>query len=334
MGFTPWPSDLSLEGIQTAHDFERAHGDIVSIMIMGGLPWPEAYAGGGYSSDVENMLNTKPGPGQKMFVSISPLNMDRSGLAPYWGEHDNLPLPEDWRDLEFDDPKVEAAFLAFCKTVVERMKPDYLAIGVEDNVLLSKNPSRWAKLKVLHKKTYKALKAIYPILPVFFTTDIGHYRKFAKESQDKPQREEVADLMKSSDFFAMSYYPYMNLKTLEGTEDGFLDFAKQFNKPICVSESGMLSQDVRLPTYGVTLPGSPQDQVRFLNFLLKTAQRDKYEFVVAFATTDFERLTARLSGPIAEVASIWQYCGLQRSDKSPKPALAVWDRFFKQSYAR
>jgi hypothetical protein len=34
MGFTRWPSDLTIEGFLTAQDFAHAHGDIVSVMFI------------------------------------------------------------------------------------------------------------------------------------------------------------------------------------------------------------------------------------------------------------------------------------------------------------
>src|SRR5262249_51424604 len=42
MGFTLWPADLSDDGLRTAQDFAYAHGDIVSVALIGGLPWSVA----------------------------------------------------------------------------------------------------------------------------------------------------------------------------------------------------------------------------------------------------------------------------------------------------
>lgn len=45
LGFTMWPADLTPDGFKTAVDFAHAHGDVVSVMFIGGLPWPEAHDG-------------------------------------------------------------------------------------------------------------------------------------------------------------------------------------------------------------------------------------------------------------------------------------------------
>src|SRR5262245_26000708 len=41
MGFTHWPADLTDQGVAVARDYARAHGDIVAINFIGGIPWPE-----------------------------------------------------------------------------------------------------------------------------------------------------------------------------------------------------------------------------------------------------------------------------------------------------
>jgi len=333
MGFTLWPADMTAAGVATASDLAERHGDLVSVMFIGGLPWPEGESGASFSADVQKALAYRPPSGHKLFVSISPLSEGRDGLAPYWGEHDNMPLPADWSGLAFDDPRVEKAFLGVCRRFVAGMHPDYLAIGVELNVLLSKNPSRWPGLKRLYRSTYRSLKAEYPSLPIFFTTDIGHYTGGAAESKGKDQKGEVADLMRDSDLFAMSFYPYGNLDFAAATASGFLDFAKSFGKPVAVSESGMLTQDVTLAGYGVTLHGTQAQQAAFEQMLLGRASSDRYRFVVNFATTDFEKLVARLSGPAAELAKVWAYTGLQDSSLHAKPALTVWDRYLHEPLA-
>ena len=107
MGFTQWPADLSLEGILSERDFVNEHGDIVSVMVIGGIPWPEALEGKPFSRDVENNLSYRPPKGHKLFLSISPLNKDRKDIAPYWGQKDNLPLPAPWNRLPLDSPEVK-----------------------------------------------------------------------------------------------------------------------------------------------------------------------------------------------------------------------------------
>jgi len=334
LGFTRWPADLTVEGFTTAVDFAHAHGDIVSVMFIGGIPWPEAHDGKPFSKDVENNLKYRPPAGTKVFLSISPLDKDRKNLAPYWGEKDNLPLPKGWEKRALNSPEVKKAYLNFCLRSIENLKPDYLAIGIESNVLLSHDAKKWEQLKELHCETYDAIKKKHPKLPVFFTTEVLHYKKLASDAKKSNQEAEVAELMKHSDVFAMSVYPHMSYDVPRPVPADFLDFAKKFKKPIAVAESGITSKDVELKSFKLTLKGSEADQKQFTELLLKTATRDDYLFVINFATTDFEKLCDKLPAPLDDIGRIWAYTGMQTSDKKAKPALAVWDSYLKAKLTR
>ena len=317
-----------------AQKFADIHGDILAVMLNGGIPWPEALEGKTFPQDVQDALADRPSSETKLFLSISPLDRDRKGLAPYWGEKDNQPLPKPWDKEPLNSPRVKKAFLSFVLHCVKVMRPDYLAISVESNVLLSRDSSKWRQLKELHRDTYSAVKKMHPKLPVFFTTEVLHYKRLARDAKQSEQEKEVAELMRYSDLFAMSLYPYMSLETPRPLLENFFDFARRFKKPIAVSESGMTSRDVPLKSYGISLLGSEAEQKNFTELLLKTAARDKYEFVINFASTDSDRLVARLRPPLDDLARIWAFTGMQTSTEKPKPALAVWDGFLKAKYVR
>lgn len=332
MGFTRWPADLTRDGVAIAEEYAYAHGDIVSVTFIGGIPWSEALDNKPYPQDVQDNLNYRPPPGKKLFLSISPLDKDRRGLAPYWGETDNQPLLPPWNREALNSARVKRAYLNFVLRAIDTMRPDFLAIGVESNVLLSRNPDKWLQLKELHRETYLAVKKLYKTLPVFFTTDVLHYKRLVRDAKGSQQEKEVMDLMRYSDLFAMSVYPHMSLEVGRPVPANFLDFATRFKRPVAVAESGMSSQDVDMRSYSTMLRGSDADQYQFTELLLRTAARDYYEFVINFASTDFERLVARLQPPGDDLARIWAYTGMQTSGKRPKPASAVWDGYLRAKY--
>ena len=137
----------------------------------------------------------------------------------------------------------------------------------------------------------------------------------------------MAELMRFSDLFAMSVYPHMSAEVPRPVPANFLDFATRFKRPVAVAESGMTAQDVELRILRDPLRGSDADQNQFTELMLKTAARDNYDFVINFASTDSDRLVARLRPPLDDLARIWAYTGMQTSDKRPKPASAVWDGY-------
>jgi hypothetical protein len=334
MGFTLWPSDLTEEGFRTAQDFAHAHGDILSVMFIGGIPWPEALDGKPFSKSVQDNLNYRAPAGKKLFLSISPLDKDRRTLAPYWGDKENLPLPKPWEKEPLNSSRVKKAYLNFLLRTIKAMRPDYLAIGVESNVLLTREPAKWRQFKDLYRESYTAVKKAHPTLPVFFTTEVLQYKRLTNESRGTDQEREVADLMKRSDLFAMSVYPHMSAELPRPIPGNFFDFANRFKRPIAVSESGMTSRNVTMKSYGLTLNGSDADQQQFTELLLRTAARDKYEFVINFATTDSDRLVTRLRPPQDDLARLWAFTGMQTSDKRPKPAQGLWDAYFRAKIVR
>ena len=273
LGFTRWPADLTMDGVLTAQNFAHQHGDIVSVMFIGGIPWPEALADQPFSQDVQNNLAYKPPQGKKLFLSISPLNRDRSDIGPYWGEKDNQPLPAAWSSYALNSSQVKKAYRNFVLRSVEAMHPDYLAIGIENNVLLSNSAEKWAQLLELHRETYQAVKEKFPELPVFFTTEVLHYKKLASAAKGSDQEAQVAKMMKYSDMFAMSIYPHMSFELPRPVPNDFFDFARQFHKPIAVAETGDTSRDVELKAYGITLRGSEAGQKRYITRLLERRRR-------------------------------------------------------------
>src|SRR5262249_31611786 len=142
MGFTLWPADLSDEGLRTAQDFAYAHGDIVSVALIGGISWSEGLGGKTVSRNGHGRVSHRPPAGKKLFLSVSPLDKDRRGLAPYWGEQENLALPKPWDKEPLNSPRVKKAYINFLLRTVQAMRPDYLAIGVESNVLLTREPAK------------------------------------------------------------------------------------------------------------------------------------------------------------------------------------------------
>ena len=106
------------------------------------------------------------------------------------------------------------------------------------------------------------LKNSIRIYPVFFTIEYNHYKGYTGEAKGTPQEKEVADLMKYSDVAAISSYPHMSYETPWPIQPNHFDFAKQFNKPIGIAETGMSSKKVKI--FGLKLRGSEKDQQAIL----------------------------------------------------------------------
>ena len=332
MGFTPWPLDLTNEGVKQAYDFLHQHADIVAHHFDGGLPWQEALDGKAFPKHLQDDWNFRKSQTlktQKIYLAITPVNFERTGLAQNWGENgDSQPLAEPWGSYRLNDEHVKQAFFNYAKRAVEFFKPDYLAIGIETNIIISKAPDKWQDYLELNAYVYNELKKDYPKLPVFSTVQYEHLRGIENEAKKnvKQQQPGVQELLKHSDLLALSTYRF-GLDHNPYTADYFKP-ALAFNKPLAISETGGISKEVNI--FGNKLRASEEDQKNYLSMILQQAQEHKFVFVINWVAIDYDRLLEKLpAGPIQEIAKAWVHTGLVSSDGKNKPPLGVWDSYYK-----
>lgn len=330
MGFTRWPPELTLEGQARADQFIEDHADLVALHFDNGIPWPEAHGLTRYSKNVMERLTYTIPEGKKLYVAVTPINLERDGLAPYWAERDGLPLPEPWNKARFNDDSVKRAYTKYLGDVVERLQPDYLCIGIEVNLLIEKSPGKWADYVELHRYAYEHLKKTYKKLPIFVSFAVLHLNGLADGADKERQYKLVRDIMPYSDYFGMSVYPYMSWDVPAPIPDDFFDFARSFGRPIVVAESGYSSRNVWVSLF--LLSGSEKLQNHFLDRLLRAAVRDSYVFIVNYAAIDFDKMIGSLPSNLRGLAGIWQYTGLMTSRGKAKPALALWDAYHQLPY--
>jgi len=340
MGFTRWPPEATLDGIQRMDNFIASHSDLAALHFDGGIPWPEALADGDYPSAVINdwkgARDSIP-QGHKLYVAITPLDMSRAHLAPYWGTANNQPLPKPWDGYQLNSPEVKRAYLNFARRVIEYFHPDYFAIGVEVNIAQVKSTDVWNAYKELHQYIYENLKKENPDLPIFATFSNSHMNGFSGGNRDA-QKTEITKLLKYSDLFGLSVYPYGPDYHNGGDNpapipNDLFDTALSFGKPVVVAESGMPSAD--FSTFGMNFKFTPEYQEQWIQFLMKKAQENHFLFVVNWLTIDFDKLLKDFpSKDTRELATFWVYTGLQRSDGCNKKALATWDAYLKLNYSR
>ncbi|MBI4618463.1 MAG: hypothetical protein HY720_33000 [Planctomycetes bacterium] len=96
-----------------------------------GVPWPEAPEGGlspGAQRDLEFRASHLSGD-RRVYLAVTPIADSRDGLAKYRGDNPNMERPHGWERKDFDDPDAIRAYTNFCRAIVERFHPDYLAYG-------------------------------------------------------------------------------------------------------------------------------------------------------------------------------------------------------------
>lgn len=171
MGFTAFPYDLSIEASVETFQSVIREGDLFLNHFDHGVPWNEALNDLPFPDDVQATIDvTKSGlePNTKILLTATPTNQLRDGLAEYWnnaGSHQ--PLPDSWKNKTFDDSDVIAAYINYCKRIIDEIQPDYFAYGIEVTAAFRKDDVAFEEFLVLVERVYASLKSEYPALPIF-----------------------------------------------------------------------------------------------------------------------------------------------------------------------
>lgn len=329
MGFSNFPPALDINSVERSYALSNQNSDIRLVQLDAGVPWVEMSANQPVPARIVgdwDYIKSKS-EGKKIFVAATPLDFNRTGLALYANsKDDNQPLPDDWKNLSFNNPKVEQAYLTYLEKVVDYWHPDYLAISIEANIIANKNIEEWPQYMELHKYLYTGLKMLYPQLPVFATIQLEHFEGITDGAGDKVdlQKQIVGELMQYSDMAVLSMYPY-TVTNGKFTAAYFNDI-KAFNKPMAVSETGWPSQNTKV--FGFTTPGSQSAQSQYVRDLLESANQYQFVFVINWVNVDYNKLLAKVPDPTQkEFANLWVYDGLWNDKFEAKQALKVWQSY-------
>lgn len=328
MGFTPFPWDMTAEAVKTTNKFIVENGDIIAHHLDAGVPWSEALDDRPFHINLQNdWKNRKDASSDmKIFVSVTPLNSGRSGMALHRGKDENMPLPNRFKDVAFDDPIVKRAYLNYCRRAVEHFKPDYLAIGIEVNELVHHSPRKWPAFVELYKHTYSELKRTYPDLPIFATITLHNLTN--RGWKDLPlQQDKVREFLQFVDVVGISYYPFMAGQSEKPTK--ILDWVRKFtDKPLAITETGYPAETITLKSYNIIISSSPAKQAAYFETLFDQAVCDNYLFVIAFLYRDYDALWEKIKGTAPEAFIVWKDCGLIDERGNERPAYDVWKRYF------
>lgn len=328
MGTTRWPHDLTLRALGQVELFLRDRADMAAPMVLGGVPWDAAADGTDFSAALMRDLSWAAAPGHPKLLSLGALDTMRQGMALNFAVADNQPLPARWQGRAFDDPEVIAAYTAFCLRAAEIARPDWLAIGVEVNLLLHFAPDLWPGYTRLHRAVYEAVKDRFPETGVCFTIATQHYMGRTDGADAALQRAEMAALMTHSDLAAFSIYPHLQDDAPDPIPDGFYDplndLAARTGRPAAISESGTSSAPIRWGLFG-RIPGSPEWQAQATEALFRFADEGRHRFVVNFTSHDYGPFLAHIPEADRPLASLWEHCGILDAQGGDKAVTRVWN---------
>ena len=329
MGTTPLPYDFTKQAVEKTYGIVSEHTDLIAHHFDSGVPWPEAFEGKPYHPNVEANINTRLRhlqEGQKVYLAVTPISNLRDGLAKYWGEKENMERPGIWKNKDFDDPDVIKAYTNFCRYMIQKFHPDFMAYGIEVNILAKSNPGAFEKFLVLAEQVYQVLKEENPQLPLFLTIQIDTFHENEGE-----QRKAIEKLLPYTDYIAVSSYPFSyKADPKDLPEDWFSEVAELApEKPFAVAETGFIAEDLILQKYGVRIPGSERWQAEYVQFLLSEANKLNAKFIVWFCPVDYDLLWEKIKGLMDEFFKMWRDTGLLNEKLEERQSLKVWDAWLK-----
>ena len=320
MGFTGFVYDYTPAAVAATHKFVRENGDILAHHIEG-VPWAQALSGEPFPAAMLAEWKDKKSaaaPGMKIYLAISP---GRGDLKP---ADKGGPVPPELAGKPYDDPQVLKTYLNYCRRAIEFFGPDYLAIGIETNEIFSSGVKKWQAYAALHRYIYQELKKERPTLPIFASWTLHNMVK-----ERGAMLEEWRKLMPYNDLVAVSYYPFFvedskRLAALDWMTEQF----DSFKKPYAIVETNDAAERLPLPTYKVTIEGTPEKQASYYRHLLNIAQQRKFVFVISFVHQDYDALWEKIKTFSPELFMAWRDCGLLDESGQPRPAYAIWKSYF------
>jgi hypothetical protein len=328
MGFTPFPYAISFEAVEYTYNTLATESDLIAHHFDSGVPWVEALEGK-LSEDViadweYRRANTPDS--HIIYLSVTPINFERSGLAPYRGTAERQPLPAPWDTYTFNHPDVKEAFFNYVEQGIAFFSPAYINIGVEVNLVMKINPTAWDAYVELQRDTYTRLKALHPDLPIFVSMTGIDLLEGYTDANHADQLRAFDEIIPYTDIFALSVYPYLtNYMTTQVPESLYDDLAAMTDKPLAIAETGYPAQDFAIIIEGMRIEFESDEttQEAYIQFLLDEAHQHNAVFVVNFVLRDYDALWQAIGGK-EDLIIAWRDTGLFGENGEERPALQIW----------
>lgn len=311
LGLGAQPAEETREVYVDAFVTAARHAELVGIARV--PPWEEFFPGAEVSEETHALMRLERDLarqyGLSLLFAIDPTDgaVQRTRVAG---------LPEDARlDEGFLRQDVQEALVAYAIYVVTNYDPEYLAVGVEINMLRARAPGQFEGFLEAYRRVYDAVKTIRPRTKVFPTFQLEDLLGQLTQ-EHPPQWEAVEAFGDRIDALAISTYPYLSSSVRlvrEIPEDYYSQLRDHFPGEILISEAGYASATIE----GHSWVGSEREQELFLLRLLEDAEANRFSAVVWVAERDPTQ--SRQGG-----AAVLNDVGLRFSDGSDKLAWAVW----------
>ncbi|MCW9714554.1 glycosyl hydrolase 53 family protein [Aliifodinibius salicampi] len=321
MGFSTWSYGPDQSDVDDTYQFISQNADIYSEQIDEYIPWSAWINNSSLPSEFEDIVQSKVAkklPNQKLLLSVSLLNTDRSDLL---SDYDGT-IPS-YNSL--NDQKIEEAYFKHLDYLISELEPDYLVVAMEVNELLIKSESKWNEYKILMDNIRGRLKSAYPTLPLSESMTLHNW--FNPEVPDPSAfiSEISSYINQNLDYAAISFYPFFKgLRTKSDFQQPFDFLHNQTTQSIAFVETTHLAEDLTVEAFDVNIPSNACEQKDYLEELLNNAYNKNYEFVIWWAHRDYDELWATFPDEVKDIGKLWRDTGLLDEDGNQRPAYKTW----------
>ncbi len=324
-GFFPSPPEATTQSIIDTYKAIGQHGDVA--LLQQNIPWEvfsnSVDAESQAITDIHNQYILARQNGLEVIFVVDPLN----GL----NRREFQGLPAGWK-ASFANPQVRAAFRNYTLRIVREFHPRYLGLASEINTYNDTHPEDFSNYLSLYNEVYALVKAEAPETQVFVTFQWEELNNLMPSvAQGKPyvvNWDQVEQFEPNLDLWAISSYPFVIFPSgADIPADYYTPLLARTSKPLAVAEGGYTSAPVG------SFPGDPQSQVDYLNAIHSQIGGDRLAFWIYLLINDFNLesyahiMNQNDQSNDINTLGMFASVGLTKSDRTPKPALAVWDSF-------
>jgi hypothetical protein len=324
-GFFPSPPEASTQSVIDTYKTIGQHGDVV--LLQQNIPW-EAFSAGAEAqsqaiTDIHNQYILAHQNGLEVIFVVDPLNgLNRSEFQG---------LPAGW-EASFANPQVRAAFSNYTLRIVREFHPKYLGLASEINTYNDAHPEDFPYYLSLYKEVYTQVKAEAPDTQIFVTFQWEELNNLMPSvAQGAPYSVnwgQVEQFEPNLDIWAISSYPFVIFSSgADIPADYYTPLLARTTKPLAVAEGGYSSEPVG------PFHGDAQSQVDYLKAIHSQIGGDRLAFWIYLLINDFNLasyaslMNEKGQGTNINTLGMFAFVGLTKSDRTPKPALAIWDSF-------
>lgn len=241
-------------------------------------------------------LHAKSGK-RKVYLSVSPINNDRNGVATSWESEANQGFSPP--ATVFSDEKVRNLYKKWVSYLVGKLKPDYLSQGIEFNMYVNSKPNDSENLISLLSEVKAENESKTQVIGPSIQWE------FFKESPISPNWDALGS------GFAFSTYPHIlqpSDLSISQTHYNFEEFGLNLGeKPLFISEAGV----------------SHEYQEMLLESLFSLKEKGDLQGVIWFFKEDAEGFFSQL--PNSYPFTVFQKNGLYSDSGSKNPGATRWE---------